>query len=190
VAEDVAALDEHGENETVAGAIRTDFILSAEIMVIALNEVADEQFFSRALILVAVAIAITALVYGVVAVIVKMDDVGLSLARRPGTAVQAIGRGLVQGMPILLAGIAAVGVVAMLWVGGHIILTGLDHLGWHGPYDLVHHLQHQVEHGVGVGSAILGWLTNTAASAVVGALVGAVLAAVLHVLPFRKHADH
>jgi predicted DNA repair protein MutK len=186
VAEDIAELDDDGEAETVAGAIRTDFILSAEIMVIALNEVADEPFVSRALILVAVAIGITALVYGVVALIVKMDDIGLNLARRSNAGVQAIGRGLVQGMPTLLAGIAAVGVVAMLWVGGHIILAGLDDLGWHGPYDLVHHLQHEVEHAVSVASGAFGWLTNTGASAVVGALVGGLLAAVMHLLAVGK----
>ncbi|MFL6024538.1 MAG: DUF808 domain-containing protein [Marmoricola sp.] len=188
IEEDVAELDEGGEEATVASAIRTDFILSAEIMVIALNEVSDQPFVSRAVILVAVAIAITALVYGVVGLIVKMDDIGLNLARRSHPGVQAIGRGLVQGMPGLLAAIAAVGVVAMLWVGGHIIVAGLDDLGWHGPYDLVHHLQHEVEHGIGFASGVWGWLTNTAASAVVGALVGAVIVAGAHLLPFGgKH---
>jgi predicted DNA repair protein MutK len=182
VEEDIVELDTAGEEETVAGAIRTDFILSAEIMVIALNEVSDEPFVSRALILVAVAIGITALVYGVVGLIVKMDDIGLNLARRSNSGVQAIGRGLVRGMPVLLTAIAAVGVVAMLWVGGHIIVAGLDDLGWHGPYDLVHHLQHEVEHAVSFASSVLGWLTNTAASAVAGALVGAVVVAVVHLV--------
>jgi predicted DNA repair protein MutK len=182
-ADDVAALDAAGEEATVAGAIRTDFILSAEIMVIALNEVSEEPFVSRALILVAVAIGITALVYGVVGLIVKMDDIGLNLARRSSSAVQAIGRGLVRGMPSLLAAIAAVGVVAMLWVGGHIILAGLDDLGWHGPYDLVHHLQHEVQHAVSFASGVLGWLTATTLSALLGVLVGAIVVAVVHLLP-------
>jgi len=181
-AEDLAEVDPVGEEETVAGAIRTDFILSAEIMVIALNEVSDQTFVARAAILVAVAVAITALVYGVVALIVKMDDIGLHLARGSSSGLQAVGRGLVQGMPALLAAIAAVGVVAMLWVGGHILLAGLDDLGWHGPYELVHHLQHEVEHHVGSAAGVLGWLTNTALSAVAGALVGGVVVALMSVV--------
>ncbi|MFL6062366.1 MAG: DUF808 domain-containing protein [Marmoricola sp.] len=181
--------DHDVEAEVVAGAVRTDFILSAEIMVIALNEVSGEPFVSRALILVAVAIGITALVYGVVAVIVKMDDVGLHLAGRGSRPVQTLGRGLVQGMPVLLATIAAVGVAAMLWVGGHILLAGLDDLGWHAPYDAVHHLQHHVEHTVHAGSAVLGWLTNTLCSAVLGLAVGAVVVAALHLVPRDQQHD-
>jgi predicted DNA repair protein MutK len=174
------------EKTVVSGAIRTDFILSAEIMVIALNEVADEPFVSRALILVVVAIAITLLVYGVVAAIVKMDDAGLALAQRSSAGAQRIGRGLVHAMPRLLAGISVVGTAAMLWVGGHILLVGVDDLGWHAPYDVVHHAEEAVHHAVeGIGGA-LAWLVNTGASAVVGLLVGAVVVAVMHVLPFGK----
>jgi len=187
-------LDTDAEDTVIAGAIRTDFILSAEIMVISLNEVADEPFLSRAAILVVVAFAITVLVYGVVAIIVKMDDVGLNLAQRSSAAVQSFGRGLVRAMPILLSVIATVGVVAMLWVGGHIILAGVDDLGWHWPYDLVHDLQHEVEHVVhDAGSAItsaLGWLTNTFASAIIGAAVGAVVVVVMHLLPRKAGAGH
>jgi uncharacterized protein len=185
--EEPAAL--HGpdaEKTVVSGAIRTDFILSAEIMVIALNEVADEPFVSRALILVVVAVAITLLVYGVVAAIVKMDDAGLALAQRPSAGAQKVGRGLVHAMPRLLTGISIVGTAAMLWVGGHILLVGVDDLGWHAPYDLVHHAEEAVHHAVeGIGGA-LAWLVNTGASAVVGLLVGAVAVAVMHVLPFGK----
>jgi hypothetical protein len=174
------------EKAVVSGAIRTDFILSAEIMVIALNEVAEEPFVSRALILVVVAIAITLLVYGVVAAIVKMDDAGLALAQRPSAGAQKVGRGLVHAMPRLLSVISIVGTAAMLWVGGHILLVGVDDLGWHVPYDLVHHAEEAVHHAVeGVG-AVLAWLVNTGASALVGLLVGAVVVAVMHVLPFGK----
>ena len=174
------------EKTVVSGAIRTDFILSAEIMVIALNEVADEPFVSRALILVVVAVAITLLVYGVVAAIVKMDDAGLALAQRPSAGAQRIGRGLVHAMPRLLTGISVVGTAAMLWVGGHILLVGVDDLGWHAPYDVVHHAEEAVHHAVeGIGGA-LAWLVNTGASALVGLLVGAVAVAVMHVLPFGK----
>lgn len=181
---------EHGEDAEatmVAGAIRTDFILSAEIMVIALNEVADESFLPRAIILVVVAIGITLLVYGVVGLIVKMDDVGLSLTQRASAVSQKVGHGLVRAMPVLLSVISTVGVAAMLWVGGHILLVGVDDLGWHAPYDLVHHLEEQVHHAVeGVGS-VLGWLVNTAASAVVGLVVGAVVVLVMHLVPRRGH---
>src|SRR5690349_20710069 len=106
------------ENTMVSSAIRTDFILSAEIMVIALNEVADEALLPRAAILLVVAVAITILVYGVVGLIVKMDDVGLHLAGRKSAFSQRLGLGLVHLMPRLLAVISVVGVAAMLWVGG------------------------------------------------------------------------
>ncbi|HET7350018.1 MAG TPA: DUF808 domain-containing protein [Marmoricola sp.] len=172
------------EDTVVKGAIRTDFILSAEIMVISLNEVADEPFLARAVILVIVAVAITVLVYGVVALIVKMDDAGLSLAERYTGAVQSIGRGLVSAMPRLLSVISVVGTVAMLWVGGHILLVGVDELGWHAPYDLVHHLEEAAHDAWHAGGAVLGWLVNTACSALAGLLVGAVVVAVMHVLPF------
>jgi predicted DNA repair protein MutK len=185
VAETAGQLDDEAEAGVVAGAIRTDFILSAEIMVIALDEVADEAFVARALILIVVALGITALVYGVVALIVKMDDVGLHLAQRSAAGVRRLGRGLVAAMPILLSVISVVGVVAMLWVGGHIIVAGLDDLGWHPPYQLVHHLEHAVTHAAG---GVLGWLTNTALSGIAGLIVGAVAVLVMHLIPRRGKA--
>jgi predicted DNA repair protein MutK len=158
----------------VRAAIRTDFILSAEIMVIALNEVTEEPLVSRAIILIVVAIVITLAVYGVVGVLVKMDDIGLRLATTRAGATATLGRGLVRAMPIVMAVLSTVGIAAMLWVGGHILLGGLDDLGVHGPYDTVHHLEedvHDVAGGVG------GWLTNTAASAILGIVVGAIIVA-------------
>ncbi len=182
-----AAMDSQDhEQQMVSGAIRTDFILSAEIIVIALNEVADQPFALRAAILVIVAIAITLLVYGVVGLIVKMDDVGLALAQRSSAAAQRIGTLLVRAMPKLLAALSAIGIVAMLWVGGHILLVGADDLGWHGPYALVHHAEEWVHHAVSVMAGFLGWLVNTAASAVVGFVVGVIVVGVMHLLP-RKH---
>ena len=185
--EPAGAQGEEQEKAMVSGALRTDFILSAEIMVIALNEVADEPFVSRALILVVVAILITLLVYGVVGLIVKMDDIGLHLAERDSGSAQKVGRFLVRGMPKLLSLLSTVGIVAMLWVGGHILLVGVDELGWHAPYSLVHHLEEAV-HGVAGVGGLLGWLANTLASAVIGLVVGAVVVAVLHLLPRRKKA--
>jgi predicted DNA repair protein MutK len=161
------------ERAMVSGAIRTDLILSAEIMVIALNEVADEPFLSRLVILVVVAVAITIAVYGVVAIIVKLDDIGLALTQRTSTVARKVGRGLVVGTPRLLAVISVVGVAAMLWVGGHIVLNGLDELGFHPLYDLVHHAEEAVHHGV------QGWLVNTALSLLFGLLLGLVLIALV-----------
>jgi len=177
------------ERTMVSGAIRTDFILSAEIMVIALNEVADESFVSRLVILAVVAVVITVAVYGVVALIVKTDDFGLSLAERRSTVAQKIGRGLVRGMPHLLNVISVVGTAAMLWVGGHIELVGLDDLGWHAPYDLVHDLEHEVSHAVSGAAGAVAWLVNTAASAVFGLVLGAVVVVAVHLQPFGRKPD-
>ena len=186
----VAAQGADAEASTISGAIRTDFILSAEIMVIALKEVIDEPLLSRAVILAIVGVVITVAVYGVVAAIVKMDDIGLSLAQRTSRFAQKVGRGLVTAMPKVLAALSAIGTVAMLWVGGHILLVGTDDVGWHAPYGLVHHAEEFVHHAVqGVGG-LLAWLVNTAASAVVGLIVGAVVVAIVNVLPFRRRGEH
>jgi predicted DNA repair protein MutK len=99
-----------------------------------------------------------------------------------------VGHALVRAMPRLLAVISVVGVAAMVWVGGHILLVGVDDLGWHAPYELVHHWEEDVHHAAGALGGVLGWLVNTAASAVVGLLVGAVVVAVMHLLPFGHGA--
>ncbi|QGG94236.1 DUF808 domain-containing protein [Actinomarinicola tropica] len=171
------AVGPEAEKATVTGAIRTDFILSAEIMVIALKEVIDEPLASRAIILAVVAVLITIIVYGVVAAIVKMDDIGLSLAERPSERSQRFGQLLVRAMPIVLAWLSRIGIAAMLWVGGHILLVGSDELGWHWPYGVVHDLEDLV-HDLPLAD-VLGWLVNTAASAVVGLAVGMVVAFVV-----------
>jgi hypothetical protein len=190
-ARESAAADPEGhEKKVVSGAVRTDFILSAEIMVISLNEVASEGFWSRAIILLVVAVAITVLVYGVVALIVKMDDAGLALAAKDSGPVSALGRGLVRAMPIVLSVLSTVGIAAMLWVGGHILLVGVDELGFHPPYEFVHHLEVLVHDATGALGGFLGWLTNTLGSAVVGAVVGAVVVAVVHLIPRRSAGTH
>jgi predicted DNA repair protein MutK len=175
------------ENTIVKGAVRTDFILSAEIMVISLNEVTDEPFVARLATLIVVAIAITVLVYGVVGGIVKMDDAGLKLAERGSGGVASFGRGLVKAMPKLLTALTVIGTAAMLWVGGHILLVGTDDLGWHGLYDVVHHLEEAAHDATGALGGLVGWLVNTFASAVIGLVVGAVLVVVVTlVLRLRK----
>lgn len=170
------------EEQRIAGAIRTDLILSAEIMAISLNEVAamSDSFWIRAVALAAVGIAITVIVYGAVALIVKMDDVGLHLAERASAAAQGVGRFLLKAMPILLVALSLIGTVAMLWVGGGIILHGLHELGIHGPSDLAHGIQHAVEEATGPLAGVLGWLTYAALSALVGLALGLAIVFVLH----------
>ena len=179
------------EDSIVKGAVTTDFILSAEIMVISLKAVLDEglndSFWYLLAVMIVVAVVITLVVYGTVALIVKMDDIGLALAKRESGLSQTIGQGLVSGMPKLLSVLSVVGVAAMLWVGGHIILVGLEETGWlPQPYEFVHHLEELVHEATGALGGVLGWLTNTVASAILGLLVGAVVVAVMHVLPFGK----
>lgn len=177
------------EAKVVKGAITTDFILSCEIMVISMNEVATESLWVRALILVVVALVITVLVYGAVALIVKMDDLGLHLAAKDSAGSQRVGEMLVKGMPAVLGAITLIGTVAMLWVGGHIMLQGAYDLGWHAPYDLVHVLEHPVE-GIAVVGSFLAWLVNTLCSAVLGLAWGLVVMAIvgplLQALPIGK----
>ena len=176
------------EDTIVSGAVRTDFILSAEIMVISLNEVVDQPFVSRAVILAVVALAITVLVYGFVALIVKMDDVGLRLAERPGRAVARLGRFLVKAMPRLLTGLTVVGTAAMLWVGGHILLVGTDDLGWHALYEVVHHWEEAAHEATGAVGGAVGWLVNTLASAVLGLVVGALVVVLVTLTLHRRKA--
>jgi uncharacterized protein len=176
------------EKTIISGAVRTDFILSAEIMVISLNEVVDESFVSRAVILAVVAVGITVLVYGVVGVIVKMDDVGLSLSQRSGKGIARFGRGLVKGMPKLLTALTVIGTAAMLWVGGHILLVGTDELGLHFLYETVHHLEEAAKEATGALGSVVGWLVNTLGSALLGLAVGALIVAVMTVTVHRRKA--
>ncbi|AQP45677.1 DUF808 domain-containing protein [Tessaracoccus flavus] len=173
------------EDKMVKGAITTDFILSTEIMVISLNELTDLDFWLRAAALVVVAVGITALVYGAVAFIVKMDDIGLKLATNPST--KRLGEGLVKAMPIVLKALSTVGIAAMLWVGGHILLVGINDLGFTPIYDFVHGLEVAAASAAG---GFVGWLVNTLFSALLGLIVGAIAVVVMHLLPFgKKHDD-
>jgi predicted DNA repair protein MutK len=189
--EEAPAVDRGPEAEArvTKGAITTDFILSCEIMVISMNEVADESLWVRALILVVVAFAITIIVYGAVALIVKMDDIGLHLTTKNSAGSQRFGALLVKGMPAVLAAITLIGTIAMLWVGGHIMLQGAYDLGWHMPYDLVHVLETPLA-GIPVVGGFLAWLVNTLCSAVLGLVWGLIVMTIvlplLKVLPFGK----
>lgn len=168
------------EKQRVSGAIRTDLILSAEIMAITLNEVAVETFWTRAGVLALVGVVITVVVYGAVALIVKMDDVGLHMAERESSASQAIGRFLLRAMPVLLTALSVIGTVAMLWVGGGIVLHGLAQLGVAQPEHLVEDIRHAVEAAMGTLGGVLGWATYAGLSALFGLALGCIIAFVLH----------
>jgi uncharacterized protein len=168
------------EKARVSGAVRTDLILSAEIMAISLAEVADETLVTRGVTLALVGIVITVVVYGVVALIVKMDDMGLHLTKRDSAGAQSLGRGLLRAMPKVLTVLSVVGTVAMLWVGGGIVLHSGEVLGVPGPALVAHGAEHWLaEHG-GRGGGVLGWLGYAGISALVGLVLGAIIAFVLH----------
>jgi hypothetical protein len=175
------------EKALVSGAVRTDLILSAEIMVITLNEVIAETFWSRLAILAVVAAVMTVLVYGVVALIVRMDDAGLRLAQLSG-APAAFGRGLVKAMPMVLTVLTVVGTAAMLWVGGHILLVGTDELGLHLLYEAVHHAEEAAHDAAGALGGLAGWVVNTVASAILGLIVGALIVLVMTFTLHRRRA--
>ncbi len=174
LAEEVSELSsaEHEKN-MVAGAIRTDFILSAEIMAIALADISKQypNIWLQGMALVIVALGITIAVYGVVGLIVKMDDIGLHMAKGSNPALTGIGRGLVKAMPKLLAVLAIVGTAAMLWVGGQIILHGL-HIH---PGEMI-----------GLKGGLIGWLADAGLSGLFGLAIGAVIVWVHHKVA-KKH---
>lgn len=171
------------EKRQVSGAIRTDFILSAEIMAIALAELEGNGIWMQGFALAAVAIAITVIVYGVVAIIVKLDDIGLHMAERDNAGAQAFGRGLVHVVPKLLGALSIVGTAAMLWVGGGILVHGLHemHILEFIP-DTVDH----AAHAIGSDSGFLNWLVHALGGAIVGAIVGGIIVAALHLIPRKK----
>jgi predicted DNA repair protein MutK len=187
-AEDLVECADPGELEKrqVAGAIRTDFILSAEIMAIALAEVEANTLPMQAAALAAVAIAITVGVYGVVALIVKLDDIGLHLAERGPSFARSVGRALVKGVPKLLAGLATLGTAAMLWVGGQILLHGMEELGAPAIPHLVHDGSHQLAEAIGFWVPLWEWLGNALGGAVAGIIVGGAIVGLLHLLPRKK----
>jgi predicted DNA repair protein MutK len=172
--EDLALSSADLERTKVRGAIRTDLILSAEIMAISLATVATQPFAVRAAALAVVGLLLTFVVYGVVGLIVKMDDIGLHLAGRRKPFVQAVGRGLVRAMAPLLEGLSLVGTAAMLWVGGGIIVHGLE--SFHVPL-----LPKWIEeasafaHATPLAGPVLGWVVFAALSAVVGLAIGALV---------------
>ncbi len=176
------------EDQRVAGAIRTDFILSAEIMAIALANITVPDLLTKALVLAAVAVLVTGAVYGAVALIVKADDFGVALARRGGAISGPIGRALVYGMPPFLQVLSVVGTIAMLWVGGGILVHGLQEYGYSAPEHLIQALSDVVRGLAPLASEVFAWIAGAFGAAIVGLIAGAVTALVVKVVsvPFAK----
>lgn len=170
------------EDQRVSGAVRTDFILSGEIMAIALGTVATEPLWEQAVILAIVAIFITACVYGVVGFIVKMDDIGLHMAGASSAPTRMFGRGLVKAMPVLMQILSIVGTVAMLWVGGGLIVHGLHEFHWDVIPGAIHRLAEGSAHMVPFAAPVVEWLVGAFASGVVGLAIGALVVGVLHLV--------
>ncbi|UHS63815.1 DUF808 domain-containing protein [Agrobacterium vaccinii] len=167
------------ENQKVSGAVRTDFILSAEIMALTLADVSQSSVYMQGFVLAAVGILITLAVYGFVALIVKADDVGIAMAKTSSSVLQIIGRGLVYGMPIFLKVLAAVGTAAMLWVGGSILVHGFAQLGYAGPEHLIHDVSAVIVSAVSFAPSLVGWLATSAQQAVLAIIIGAVAVAAM-----------
>jgi uncharacterized protein len=193
VAAELAQGDKALEDEKVSGAIRTDFILSAEIMAIALASITAPDLVTQAIVLAIVAVLITVGVYGVVALIVKADDFGVRLAQRNGIVSGPVGRALVYGMPPFLETLSLVGMLAMLWVGGGILVHGLAAFGITTPEHVIHGLSEAVREAVPFDADVLAWVLSAAGAAIVGLIAGAITAAVVAIggAPFRKaKAEH
>ncbi len=176
------------ERLQVAGAVRTDFILSAEIMAIALASLGRLSLTMTAAALTAVAFAITAGVYGAVALIVKLDDIGLHLAERRNGLARRVGNALVRGVPHLLSFISGLGTAAMLWVGGGILVHGLEelHILEFVPRT-IHDLAHRAAESTGGMGGVAEWLVNAVGGAIIGLVVGAILAVIVR--QFTRHPE-
>ncbi|MEO7379968.1 MAG: DUF808 family protein [Sphingomicrobium sp.] len=167
------------EARQVAGAVRTDLILSAEIMAIALASLAGRSIIHQGVVLALVGIGITIGVYGAVAIVVKLDDIGLHMARKGGALAKSIGLGLVRFVPWLLTSLSGIGTAAMLWVGGGILVHGLDELGADALPHAIHDLAETLA-GDHFASAMVEWLANVAAAAVIALLAGGLVVVALH----------
>jgi predicted DNA repair protein MutK len=183
---DLALSSAEIEKQRVTGAIRTDLILSGEIMAIALANVADRPIAIQAGALVVVSLLMTFGVYGVVGLIVKMDDIGIHLAARSSSLAKSFGRGLVKSMPHVLNGLTLIGTAAMLWVGGGIIVHGLKHFDLNSVPHIIERFSELAWRVPGIG-AITAWFTIAICSAVVGFALGGVIVSIVHFIQKRKH---
>jgi predicted DNA repair protein MutK len=168
------------EDQKVASAIKTDFILSAEIMAISLAAIPEGSVLTKAFTLAVVGIGITVLVYGAVALIVKADDAGLALARAEakhlgGRASRALGRVLVRGMPALLTTLSIIGTAAMIWVGGGIVVHGLDAYGFHAIEHVIHDAAVASARAVPFAAAAVEWIVSATGAGMIGLVLGGAL---------------
>jgi uncharacterized protein len=164
------------ERKLVFGAIRTDLILSTEIMLISLASLdADFGIWMTAGALAVIALGMTLLVYGAVALLVKIDDVGLGMAQSRARRVRSTGEWIVRSMPMVFRIISIIGTVAMLWVGGHLVIANLAETFWEGPYDLLHAATHAIE---SLGPVVV-WIVDTALSGLFGLVVGLTIAGIV-----------
>ncbi|MET4100289.1 putative DNA repair protein MutK [Agrococcus sp. UYP10] len=164
------------EKKLVSGAVRTDLILSTEIMLISLASLdPDLGIWMTLAALVVIGLGMTAIVYGAVALLVKIDDVGLHLMVKEAPAARALGARIVRSMPVVFKVISVVGTVAMLWVGGHLVIANLAETIWHAPYDLLH----AVTDAVDAAGPVIVWLADTAVSAVLGFVLGIVVVGIV-----------
>ena len=185
----------HLEEQKVAGAIKTDFILSAEIMTIALAAIETTSLWEEIAVLAAVAVLITAAVYGAVALIVKADDAGLHLAREARLApTRALGRGIVRFMPWFMKALTIVGTAAMIWVGGSIVIHGLEEFGWGGIGHWIEDHAEDAAHVVEPAAGAVHWAVTAFFDGIFGLILGLLLIPVAHyaITPlmglFRKEA--
>ncbi|CAH0181398.1 DUF808 domain-containing protein [Plantibacter cousiniae (nom. nud.)] len=168
--------DVRDEKKLVSGAVRTDLILSTEIMLISLASLDSGLGIWMTLgALLVIGLVMTAVVYGAVALLVKIDDIGLRLMKNPSRGVRRTGARIVASMPAVFRVISIVGTVAMLWVGGHLVIANLAETFWHGPYDLLHVVTHAIE----AAGPVVVWIADTAMSAVFGLVLGLIVVAIV-----------
>ncbi|WIE79757.1 DUF808 domain-containing protein [Curtobacterium sp. MCSS17_016] len=164
------------EPKLVFGAIRTDLILSTEIMLIALAGLdPDLGLWPTLGALIVIGLVMTAVVYGAVALLVKVDDIGLQMMKNSVRRTRRIGARIVRAMPMVFRFISVIGTVAMLWVGGHLVIANLAETVWHGPYDLLHVIEHALE----AAGPVVVWIADTAVSAVAGLALGMVVVGIV-----------
>jgi predicted DNA repair protein MutK len=164
------------EPKLVFGAIRTDLILSTEIMLIALAGLdPDLGLWPTLGALIVIGLVMTAVVYGAVALLVKVDDIGLQMMKNSVRRTRRIGARIVRAMPMVFRVISVIGTVAMLWVGGHLVIANLAETVWHGPYDLLHVIEHALE----AAGPVVVWVADTAVSAVAGLALGMVVVGIV-----------
>ena len=180
--EEIVERTEADEKQIVASAVRTDFVLSVEIMLISLANIDAQSWGMRLAMLIVIGITMTIAVYGVVALLVKMDDLGFWLRRRPPRAAKALGISIVKAMPVVFRLLTVVGTLAMLWVGGHILIVNLAELGVHWFYEALHAITHAVHAG-----AVVNWLIDSSLSALFGFAWGSVAVGAIALFDRFRH---